>query len=70
MTRVKSIITNSLLTLILVLSIMASVLMANSSQVEASNQPVINAASDIVYLPLTDAPPFRDISQQQFAPLE
>ena len=70
MTRVKSIITNSLLTLVLVLSIMASVLVANNNQVEAANQPVVNESSEVVYLPLTDAPPFRDISQQQFAPLE
>ncbi|GAB4430436.1 MAG: hypothetical protein Kow0031_11310 [Anaerolineae bacterium] len=69
MTRVKSIITNSLLTLVLVLSILASVLVVNSSQVEAANQPTNVDRAEVVYLQLTDAPPLRDISQQQFAPL-
>ncbi len=68
MTRIKSIITNSLLTLVLVLSILASVLVVNSSQVEAANQPVNVDSAQVVYLQLTDAPPLRDIAQQQFAP--
>lgn len=70
MTHVKSIVTNSLLTLILVLSILASVLVVNNNQVEAANQPNSFNTSETVYLQLTDAPPLRDITQQQFAPLK
>lgn len=69
MTRIKSIVTNSLLTLVLVLSILASVLVVNNNKVEAANQPTSIETSETVYLQLTDAPPLRDITQQQFAPL-
>jgi hypothetical protein len=70
MNRVKSIITNSLLTLILVLSILASVLVINNNQAAAANQPASVETNQTVYLQLTDAPPLRDITQQQFAPLK
>ena len=70
MNRVKSIITNSLLTLVLVLSILSSVLVINNNQAEAANQPAGVEITETVYLSLTDAPPLRDISQQQFAPLK
>lgn len=70
MTRLRSIITNTLLTLVLVLSVMASVLVVNNAQAEAADQPVVNKTEQMVYLPLTDAPPQRDITQQRLAPIQ
>ena len=69
MTQLKSIITNALLTLVLVLSVMASVLVANNAQAEAADQPVVNETEQMVYISLTDAPPQRDITQQRLAPI-
>ena len=70
MTRLRSIITNTLLTLVLVLSVMASVLVVNNAQAEAADQPIVNETEQMVYLPLTDAPPQRDITQQRLAPIQ
>ena len=52
MTRLRTAITNALLTLVLVLSVMASVLVASNAQAEAADQPVVNEAGQTVYLPL------------------
>ena len=69
MTRLRSTITNALLTLVLVLSVMASVLVASNVQADAADQPVVNETEQMVYIPLTDAPPQRDITQQRLAPI-
>lgn len=68
MSRVRTTITNSVLTLILCLLIMATVLVVNDAQTVQAETAV--QTNDVVYLQLTDAPPVRDISQQRMAPLE
>jgi hypothetical protein len=45
------------------------VLVASNAQAEAADQPVMNGAEQTVYLPLTDAIPQRDITQQRLAPI-
>jgi hypothetical protein len=73
MTQLRAILTSGLISLLLVLIILGMVLGVNDSQpVQAGSvdQPIVTASDDnVYYLPLTDAPPRRDITQQQFAPL-
>ena len=74
MIQLKTVLTSGLITLLLCLIIVGMALaMSNAQpvQAEAINQPlVMKTTNDIYYLPLTDTPPLRDITQQQFAPLE
>ena len=62
--------------LVLVLSIAVTITFLTMSQLDpvqadAPNQPVVTTFDESVeYLPLTDAQPQRDITQQRFAPLE
>ncbi len=71
MAHVKSIITNGLLTLVLCLTILATVFVVNDAQaLKADAAEQVGAAQQVVYLQLTDAPPVRDISQQRIAPLQ
>jgi hypothetical protein len=61
-----------LLTLSLVLAMLMMVLVMNNTQLaqaNAADEPVVTT-EETYYLPLTDAPPQRDISQQRFAPLQ
>lgn len=73
MTRLKSILTNSLLTLTLCFTIVAMALVMSdmqSVQADTSGEvAVVTAAENVEYLPLTDAPLRRDITGQRFAPL-
>lgn len=73
MIRIKAVLTGSLITLLLCLAIFGVVLVMSNAQpvqAESADQPVVMTAIDnTYYLPLTDAPPQRDIAQQQFAPL-
>lgn len=73
MTRLKSILTSSLLTLTLCLTIAVTALVMSdmqSVQAEASTElSVTTVTENIEYLPLTDAPLKRDIASQRFAPL-
>ncbi|MCB0163604.1 MAG: hypothetical protein KDI79_05215 [Anaerolineae bacterium] len=73
MTRLKSILTNSLLTLTLCLTIVAMAVVLSDMQPvqadESSEVAVVTVANNNEYLPLTDAPLQRDISSQRFAPL-
>ena len=73
MTRLKSIITSSILTLVLCLAILTTALVMNDAQAvqaNASDQPVVTNLDGSIYLQLTDAPPQRDIALQQFASLQ
>ena len=73
MNQLKAILTSGLISLLLGLIILGMVLGVNDTQpVQAGSveQPVVATTNDdVYYLPLTDAPPRRDITQQQFAPL-
>jgi hypothetical protein len=74
MLKLKSILISGFLTLTVSLLILAAVLVVTDMQaVQADlvDQPVVTAVdAEIYYLPLTDAPPQRDITGQRFAPLE
>lgn len=67
MNRVRSIIVNSILSVILFLLIMASVLVINDAHAVQADAA---AADQVVYVQLSDAPPVRDLAQQRLAPLE
>jgi len=71
MTRIKAVLTGGLITLLLCLVIVGVVLVVSDAQpvqAESAGQPVVMTTIDnTYYLPLTDAPPQRDITQQQFA---
>ena len=73
MTRLKSILTNSLLTLTLCLTIVAmAVVLSDMQPVQADESgevAVLTVTNNNEYMPLTDAPLQRDISSQRFAPL-
>ncbi|MCB9100607.1 MAG: hypothetical protein H6632_13780 [Anaerolineales bacterium] len=73
MTRFKSILTNSLLTLTLCLTIVTmAVVLSDMQPVQADESgevAVVTVSNNNEYLPLTDAPLQRDISSQRFAPL-
>lgn len=75
MKRLQKILTASLLILMLGLAMAMMVLVATEMQpvqADMADQPAVITADkgDIEYLPLTDAPPLRDITKQRFAPLE
>lgn len=72
MTRLKSIITSSILTLVLCLAILTTALVIDDAQAVQANasQPVVTTIDGSNYLLLTDAPPQRDIVLQRFAPLQ
>ena len=71
MNRLKTTITNSLLTLVISLSILATVFVLNSTQtVQTDTTQIAKAAEQTTYLQLADAPPHRDISAQMFLPLQ
>ena len=74
MTRLKSALTSAILTLIVCLTIITVMLVVTNMQAvqaDAVRQDALTATSDpTYYLPLTDAPPQRDITGQRFAPLE
>ena len=73
MTRLKSIITSSILTLVLCLAILTTALVINDAQAvqaNASEQPAVTTIDGSTYLQLTDAPPQRNIVAQRFAPLQ
>jgi hypothetical protein len=67
MKQLRTALTNGILTLVLVLSVTATVLVVNFSQADAADQPASIETEQVTYLPLTDAPPIRDITQQQFS---
>lgn len=73
MIRIKAVLTGSLITLLLCFAIFGIVLVMSDAQpvqAESADQPVVMTTVDnTYYLPLTDAPPQRNIAQQQFAPL-
>lgn len=72
MTRLRSILTSSLLTLVLGLVIVTMGLVMSemqSVQADAINEPVaVTIEERAEYLPLTDAVPQRDVTNQEFAP--
>ncbi len=70
MSRLKTIIINSLLTLVFCLTIMATALIINDAQAVQADAAIADASTQVVYLQLTDAPPQRDITLQQIAPLQ
>jgi hypothetical protein len=74
MTRLKSALTGAVFTLAVCLTIIAVMLVVTNIQAvqaDATYQSAPFAANDTTYyLPLTDAPPQRDITGQRFAPLE
>jgi len=74
MLQLKSILISGFLTLTVSLIILAAVfVVADMQTVQADlvDQPVVATVdTEIHYLPLTDAPPQRDITTQRFAPLE
>jgi hypothetical protein len=70
MKQIKTALTNAILTLVLVLSIMATVMVVNFSQADAADQPATIETEQVTYLLLTDAPPVRDITQQQLSPAQ
>jgi len=37
-------------------------------QADTPNEPVVTTQEQVYYLPLTDAQPWRDVTQQRFAP--
>ena len=66
----KSRITTAILALTLCLALFTLALVINDAQaVQAEIAHPAVTTEDVVYLPLTDAPPVRDITQQKFAPL-
>ncbi|MCB0209936.1 MAG: hypothetical protein KDJ52_11425 [Anaerolineae bacterium] len=73
MTRLKSILTSSLLTLTLCVTILTTAFVLsdmNPIQADAAGSDVAIAATENTeYLPLTSAPLQRDITSQRFAPL-
>ena len=73
MTRLKSILTNSILALTLCVAILTTAFVLsdmNPIQADAaSNDVAIAATENTEYLPLTDAPLQRDITSQRLAPL-
>ena len=73
MIQLRTVLTGGLITLLLVLAIFGMVLVISDAQpvqAETAGQQIVMTDTDnIYYLPLTDAPPLRDLSQQQFAPL-
>ncbi len=73
MTRLKATLTSGLITLAVCLAIFGMVLVTTNTQpvqAGAVDQLAINTIEDdTYYLPLTNAPPQRDITQQQLAPL-
>jgi hypothetical protein len=74
MLKLKSILISGFLTLIVALTILAAALVLTDMQaVQADlvDQPIVaTVETELYYLPLTDAPPQRDITTQRFAPLE
>ncbi len=70
MRQLKTILTSGLITLIVCLAILGMVLgMTDTQPVQANNQlAVVSIEAEPQYLQLTDAPPQRDIAQQQLAP--
>jgi hypothetical protein len=73
MLKLKSIFISGLLTLIVSLTLLTAILVITdmrAAQADIAPQPVIAAENNSYYLPLTDAPPQRDITDQRFAPLE
>lgn len=73
MTRLKSIVTSSLLTAALCLAVLTTAFVLNDMQSvqadTAGNVAAITTTENSEYLPLTDAPLRRDITSQRFAPL-
>ncbi len=67
MKQLKAMITSGLITLAICLTIIGSVLVITDTQaVQADNQLVMVSVEDnTIYLPLTDAPPQRDLALQQ-----
>lgn len=74
MIKLKSILISGFLTFTISLVILAAALViADMQTVQADfvDQPVVATVDpEPYYLPLTDAPPQRDITIQRFAPLE
>jgi hypothetical protein len=71
MNRVKTTVTNSLLTLVISLSILATVFVLNSAQpAQIDTTQIAKAAEQTTYAQLADAPLQRDITAQMFAPLQ
>jgi len=71
MIRLKAMLTSGLITLVLCLAIVSLTLVMSDSppvQAGAADQPAVAAEDNTYYLPLTDAPPQRNLAQQQFAP--
>ncbi|MCG3209184.1 MAG: hypothetical protein FOGNACKC_02803 [Anaerolineae bacterium] len=67
MNRVRSIVINSILSVVLFLLIMASVLVINDAHAVQADAAAVD---QVVYLQLDNAPPVRDLAQQRLAPLE
>ncbi len=67
MRQLKAMITSGLITLVVCLTILGTVLaMTDTQPVQADNQlAVVSVEDEIIYLPLTDAPPQRDLALQE-----
>lgn len=71
MERYMLIIIGGLLAVALYLGVTVTVLglrQLEPVQADVPNEPVVSGQEEVYYLPLTDASPQRDITQQVFAP--
>jgi len=71
MERLMLMIIGSLMVVTLYLAVTVTILgvrQLEPVQADVPNQPVVTGQEELYYLPLTDAPTPRDITQQVFAP--
>jgi hypothetical protein len=71
MQRLMLILIGSLVVIALYLTVTVTILglqQLEPARADVPNEPVVTGQEEVYYLPLTDAQPQRDITQQLFAP--